>query len=71
MGSRAGTKVVTAIHRLRARRRWPCPGCHLQVPKTVAKCPRCGWVDPSTTLNLEAQGGVLAHRGDLDRPGSW
>jgi hypothetical protein len=33
------------------------------IPNTVAKCPRCGWIDASTTANLDAHGGMLANRG--------
>jgi hypothetical protein len=58
------TKAAAAARRLRAKRRWECPRCRLAVANTVAKCPRCGWIDPSTTANLEAHGGLLAHQGD-------
>jgi predicted RNA-binding Zn-ribbon protein involved in translation (DUF1610 family) len=48
---------------LRARRRYECPRCRFSIPNTIAKCPRCGWIDVSTTANLEAHGGLLANQG--------
>ena len=56
-------QLVAFVRKLFARRKYPCPRCQLLIPRTVAKCYRCGWRDASTTANLEAAGGFFAERG--------
>ncbi|HEX5937323.1 MAG TPA: hypothetical protein VFZ75_06505 [Actinomycetota bacterium] len=63
--ARVQGRIVGVARALAARRRYTCPRCHARIPKTVAKCYRCGWSDRVTTANLEAMGGFHAARGDV------